>query len=81
MHKELTKTLKRQRATAAVEPIHTDLQPVLAYVQYISDLTDAPHRAMTIPEGTAAYGMGYRFVSIPLDEVDYYCANGATLAD
>jgi hypothetical protein len=81
MHKELTKTLKRQRAAAAVEPIHATLNPVLAYVKYISDLTGAPHRAVTIPEGTAAYDMGFRFVSIPLDEVDYYCANGATLAD
>ncbi len=81
MNKELTKTLKRQRATAAVEPIHADLQPVLNYVKYISDLTGTPHRAVTIPEGTAAYGMGFRFVSVPLDEVDYYCANGATLAD
>jgi hypothetical protein len=81
MQKELTKTLKRQRLTAVVEPIHAYLQPVLNYVKYISDLTGAPHRAVTIPEGTAAYGMGFRFVSIPLDEIEYYIANGATLAN
>jgi len=70
-------TVKR---TAAVEPIHANLPPVQAYVKYISDLTGAPHRAVTIPDGTAAYSMGYRFVSVPLSEVDYYVANGATLA-
>ena len=80
MHKELTKTVKRQRAVAAVEPIHATLKPVQAYVKYISNL-GVNHRAMTIPEGTAAHGMGYRFVSVPLNEVEYYVANGATLAD
>jgi hypothetical protein len=46
--------------------------------------TRREHHAQRIdqdPEGTAAYGMGFRFVSVPLDEVDYYCSNGATLAD
>ena len=81
MHKQLTKTLARQRAVAAVEPIHATLAPVLAYVQYISDLKGEPHRAVTIPEGSAAYGMGYRYVSVSIHELDYYCANGATLAD
>jgi len=80
MHKELTNTVKRQRATASVEPIHATLKPVQAYVNYISDL-GVKHRALTIPEGSAAHAMGYRFVSVPLDEVDYYLANGATLAD
>ena len=81
MHKQLTKTVTRQRATAAIEPIHATLAPVLAYVKYISDLTGEPHRAVTIPEGSAAHSMGYRFVSVSLYELDYYCANGATLAD
>jgi len=79
MHKKLTNTVKRQRAVAAVEPIHANLQPVLNYVKYISDL-GVNHRALTIPEGTAAHGMGYRFVSVPLNEVEYYVANGAKLA-
>jgi hypothetical protein len=81
MNKELTKTLKRQRATAAVEPIHANLPPVQAYVKYISDLTGVPHRAVTVPEGTAAHGMGFRFVSVSAHELDYYVENGATLAD
>ena len=80
MNTELINTIKRQRATAAVEPVHANLQPVLNYVKYISNL-GVKHRALTIPEGTAAYGMGYRFVSVPIDEVDYYLANGATIAE
>ena len=79
MNTKLINTIKRQRATAAVEPVHANLQPVLNYINYIKD-RGVLARAMTIPKGTAAFGMGYRFVSIPIDEVDYYIANGATIA-
>jgi hypothetical protein len=60
-----------------MDAIHATLPPVLAYVGHISELTGKPHRAITIPAGSAAYSMGYRFVSIPLDELDHYLANGA----
>jgi hypothetical protein len=62
------------------EPIAATLPPVLAYVDRISELTGTSHRAITIPTGTAAHHMGYRFVSVSLDELDHYLANGATEA-
>lgn len=77
MQQALTKTLRRQREVALVEPIHATLAPVLAYVKYISDLKGEPFHAVTIPEGSAAYNMGYRYVSIPGDELQHYLANGA----
>lgn len=78
--KALTKTLQRQRAVLSIEPIHADLAPVQAYAKRISEETGEPHSVVTIPEGSAAYHMTYRFVSIPDTELDYYLANGAQLA-
>lgn len=76
----ITTTGKRQRAGAAIDPIHAELEPVRRYAQWISQLKKEPHLAVSIPEGTAAYGMGYRFVSIPESERGHYLGNGATLA-
>lgn len=76
----MTKTLQRQRAAAAVGPIHATLPPVQAYVRYISELKGEKFHAVTIPEGSAAHRMGYRFVSIPDAELAYYLANGAAMA-
>jgi len=78
--KAITKTLKRQRAAVVVEPIHADLDPVMAYVAYISGVKGEPFHAVTIPEGSSAYSMGYRYVSVPDDELAHYLANGAALA-
>ena len=63
-----------------VEPIHSTLPPVNAYVQHISELKGEAFHAVTIPEGSAAYRMGYRFVSVPDSELNHYLENGATLA-
>jgi len=76
----ITKTLKRQRQDESIAPIHASIAPVKAYAEYITGKKKEPHHVVTIPEGTAAYGMGYRFVSIPFDELQYYLANGASLA-
>lgn len=76
----ITTTGKRQRAAAAIDPIHAELEPVRRYAQWISQLKKEPHLVVSIPEGTAAYGMGYRFVSIPESERSHYLGNGATLA-
>ena len=75
----ITTTGKRQRAGAAIDPIHAELEPVRRYAQWISQLKKEPH-LVSIPEGTAAYGMGYRFVSILESERSHYLGNGATLA-
>ena len=80
MHTELTKTLKRQRAELLVDPIHATLAPVKAYAAQIGELKGEPFKVVTIPEGTAAHRMGYRFVSIPAAELPYYLERGATLA-
>lgn len=61
-----------------VEAIHATMPPVIRYAEFISDLKGNPHCVVTIPEGTAAYVMGYRFVSIALSELEDYIAGGAT---
>lgn len=76
----ITKTVKRQRAEAAVDPIHAKLEPVRRYAEWVSQLKHEPYLVVSVPEGAAAYGMGYRFVSIPESERGHYLANGATLA-
>jgi hypothetical protein len=49
-------------------------------VAHISDLKGEPFYVVTIPQGTAAYQMGYRYVSVSGDELDDYLANGCSLA-
>lgn len=80
MAAELTRTLKAQRAVVVVEPIHAELAPVLAYIAHIAGITGKKHHAVTIPEGTTAHACGYRYVSIPGEELAYYLDNGASLA-
>lgn len=79
-HKQLTVTLKKQRDALLVEPIHATVEPVRAYAEQIAKVKGEPFSVVEIPEGTSAYGMGYRFVSIPNTELDHYLANGARLA-
>jgi hypothetical protein len=80
MTQALARTLKAQRAQVIVEPINAELAPVLAYVDHITRMTSHQHHAVTIPEGSTAHQMGYRYVSIPDNELAHYLANGATLA-
>jgi hypothetical protein len=80
MQVELTKSLKRQRAALQVEPIHAQAAPVRAYAKQIAELKGEPFSVVTIPDGSAAHRMGYRFVSIPDSELPHYLANGAKLA-
>lgn len=77
MQAAITKTLKRQREALQVEPIHAQAAPVKAYAEQISERQREPHSVVTIPEGSAAHRMGYRFVSIPDDELPYFLENGA----
>ena len=80
MQTEITKTLKKQRAALAVEPIHAQAEPVRAYARQIAELKGEAFSVVTIPEGSSAHRMGYRFVSIPDTELPYYLGNGAALA-
>lgn len=80
MQSTMTETLKRQRESLRVEPIHAQVGPVKEYAKQISELKGERFSVVTIPEGSAAYRGGYRFVSIPNDELPHYLANGAALA-
>lgn len=76
----LTSTLKQQRSSLVVEPIHATYAPVRAYADQVAALKGEPFDVVTIPEGSAAYCMGYRFVSVPRSETAYYVSNGAAIA-
>ena len=80
MQVEMATTLKRQRAALQVEPIHAQAEPVRAYAKQIAELKGEPFSVVTIPEGSSAHRMGYRFVSIPDSELPHYLANGSALA-
>lgn len=75
----LRATLSRQRAQLEVLPIHTRVEPVRAYAQQIAQLTGGSFSVVTIPEGSTAFDMGYRFVSVPDDELEIYQAGGASV--
>lgn len=79
-HKHLTATLKNQRDTLVIEPIHATVEPVRAYAVQIASAKGEPFSVVEIPEGSTAYGMGYRFASIPDAELDHYLASGARVA-
>ncbi len=63
-----------------MESIHATVEPVKRYAAELSKLKGEPHCAVTIPEGSAAHQLGYRYVSIPEAELAHYQANGAALA-
>jgi hypothetical protein len=69
-----------ERTRIVREPIHATIEPVLAYAKWISEIKREPFSVVTIPPGTAAYRMGYRYVSVPNTELPYYIAGGAALA-
>lgn len=72
---------KNHRHSAlSVELIHATSGPVFAYAKQLSELRGEPFNVVSIPEGSAAYRMGYRFTSVPESELAYYLANGAELA-
>lgn len=79
-HNQIMKTLKQQRDVLQVEPIHATIEPVRAYATQIAGIKGEPFSVVEIPEGSTAYGMGYRFASIPNSELDHYLASGASLA-
>jgi hypothetical protein len=79
MQTALTKTLRKQRTALSVEPIHATAEPVKRYAEQIAELKGEPFYVVTIPNGSAAHGMGYRFVCIPETERAYYVSNGANI--
>ena len=79
MHAKLKETLQKQRLALLVEPIHATVEPVRAYAKQIAEIKGEPFSVVSIPEGSSAYEMGYRFVSIPNTELEHYTSNGASL--
>lgn len=65
---------------AAIASIHKAVEPVRAYAKQLSEIKGEPHSVITIPAGSAAHNMGYRFVSIPDAELPEYIAGGAMIA-
>lgn len=78
-HKQLTKTLAASRAAHNPQPIHQFSAPVIAYAKGITELKGESHVVVSIPEGSQAHKMGYRYVSIPHLELPDYEESGATL--
>ena len=67
-------------STNAISPIHADLTPVRAYAKWISGLKEK-HVVVTIPSGSSAYNMGYRYASIAAKELDFHLKRGASLVE
>ncbi len=63
------------------EAIHATLPPVRAWAVYLAKLKAKRYHVVTIPEGTRAHKMGYRYVTIDDTELPYYLEHGATLVE
>ena len=73
-------TAASKKPVTSFSAIHAELGPVQRYAQWCAQLKSDARIVVTIPEGSAAYNMGHRYVSIPDAEREHYLANGATLA-
>jgi hypothetical protein len=51
------------------------------YAQKIEDRTGTKHLVFRVPEGTAAYEIGYRFATCAVDERAEYEARGAVFVE
>lgn len=61
--------------------VHVEADPVRAYVAELGKITGKTHHVITIPAGSPAYEMGYRYTTCPADELDNYMEHGATLVE
>jgi hypothetical protein len=71
------KTIKAKKSATLVEPIHATIDPVRAYASEMSLFKGEPFSVIEIPNGSAAFALGYRFASVPDTELAYYLENGA----
>lgn len=55
--------------------------PVERYAAALTRLKGVKHHVMSIPKGSAAYQLGYRYVSVPAGELAYYQSKGAQLVE
>lgn len=61
------------------EPIHATVPPVAAYAEFASKTLGKTFHVITIPEGSTAHQMGYRYASVSDEELPDYLRGGATL--
>lgn len=61
--------------------IHAKKEHVIAYRNEFLKPLGLDHAVVTVPAGSAAYHMGYRFTTCARDELADYIAGGATLAE
>lgn len=71
--------IHKQRRRVRPDAIHAEVEPVKAYAQELANFQQQARHVVEIPEGSKAYSMGYRYVSIPDDELQGYIAGGAVL--
>lgn len=62
-----------------MQSMQADVAPVRAYAADLCKITGKTHHVITIPNGSQAFDMGYRYTTCPDDELDYYVQHGATL--
>lgn len=63
----------------APSPIHALAQPVVAYAKQIGHFTNTKYSVVSIPEGSRAHQLGYRFLSVKACNLPQCIADGATL--
>lgn len=69
----------KERKMNPLHSIHANVAPVRTYAADLGKLTGKTHHIITIPAGSNAYEMGYRYTTCLDDELDYYVQHGATL--
>ncbi len=80
-HNRLITSLKQQRDTLVIEPIHATVEPVRAYAEQIARIKGELFSVVELPEGATAYSMGYRFACIPTSDLDHFLPGGARLVE
>lgn len=80
-HKRLISSLKQQRDTLVIEPIHATVEPVRAYAEQIARIKGEAFSVVALPEGATAHSMGYRFACIPTRDLEHFLPHGARLVE
>lgn len=70
-----------RKPSVSPDPLSAELAPVQRYAEHIHAVTGKTHIVITIPEGTQAHSMGYRFATCEESELPYYTERGATVVN
>lgn len=69
----------KRKPSVSPDPMSAEVAPVQRYAEHIHAVTGKRHIVITIPEGTQAHSMGYRFATCEEGELSYYVERGATV--